>query len=190
MFIVVVPVLLRARSVALRQRITLVVIAGLACGAVLAPWTIYNSTRFKEPVLLSTNDGGLLLIGNCPPSTYSGAQLGYFDTKCVFRLSGSHKHDDRSQLDSLARSVAVQNIEHNLGKMPLVVPARFGRLLAVFRPSQTVGRVASWMTTSTKAIWAWVVSYWVLLLLAIGGPCRRADCARSCCRCSGRSSSL
>jgi hypothetical protein len=60
-------------------------------------------------------------------------------------------------------------MRHNLDRMPVVVPARFGRLLAVFRPSQTVGFVASWMTTSTKPIWAWVISYWVLLLLAIVG---------------------
>src|SRR5262249_2756180 len=75
LFIVVAPVLLLARTLSMRKRLLCVLVAGLACGAVLAPWTIYNATRFRDPVLLSTNDGGLLLIGNCPPSTYTGRYL-------------------------------------------------------------------------------------------------------------------
>jgi 4-amino-4-deoxy-L-arabinose transferase-like glycosyltransferase len=169
LLIVIVPVLLLARTLTPRQRIGYLAVAIVACGAVIAPWTIYNETRFKEPFLLSTNDGGLLLIGNCPPSTYSGARLGWFDSTCNFRLTKSHPGYDRSQLDPLGRSTAIDNMRDNLDRMPVVVPARFGRLLAVFRPSQTVGFVASWMTTSTKPIWAWVISYWVLLLLAIVG---------------------
>jgi 4-amino-4-deoxy-L-arabinose transferase-like glycosyltransferase len=169
LLIVVVPVLLLARTLTVRQRVGYLAIAVVACGAVIAPWTIYNETRFKDPVLLSTNDGGLLLIGNCPPYTYSGPRLGFFDSRCNFRLSASHKGYDRSQLDPLARSAAFHNMTGNLDRMPVVIPARFGRLLAVYQPTQTVGYVAAWMTTSTTPIWAWVISYWVLLLLAIAG---------------------
>ena len=76
---------------------------------------------------------------------------------------------DRSQVDRVARNAAVDNIVHNLDKLPVVVPARFGRAFAVFRPSQTVGFVASWMTTGREPIWAWVISYWFLVPLAVIG---------------------
>jgi hypothetical protein len=58
---------------------------------------------------------------------------------------------------------------HNADKLPVVVPARVGRALAVFRPAQTVDFVASWMTTSRRLVWSWVVFYWVLVPLAVVG---------------------
>jgi 4-amino-4-deoxy-L-arabinose transferase-like glycosyltransferase len=165
--IVIAPTLLRAPTLSARQRAQFLAGAVFAFGAVIAPWTIYNQTRFKEPVLLSTNDGNLLLAGNCPPATYSGKYLGFYGGTCVFQVA--HPGFDRSQADHLARSTAVHNIVRNLDKMPIVVPARFGRALAVFRPSQTVGFVAAWMTTGRGPIWAWVISYWFLLPLAVVG---------------------
>ena len=33
--------------------------------ATLVPWSVYNAGRFREPVLLSTNDGNTLLGANC-----------------------------------------------------------------------------------------------------------------------------
>ncbi len=167
--IVVAPLLIGARTLSWRQRAAFLAGAAFACGVVLAPWTIYNATRFKDPVLLSTQDGGLLLLGNCPPSTYTGARLGYFDATCNFRSTVEHKGLDRSQLDPIARRTALHNMKANLGQMPVVVLARFGRLLGVYRPSQTVGYVATWMVTSRQPIWAWVVSYWFLAVLAIAG---------------------
>ncbi len=169
LLLVVAPVLLLRRERSIRHRVVALVVAVVACFAVIAPWTIYNNTRFKAPVLLSTNDGGTLLLGNCPPATYSGTLLGWHDSTCLSAISVTHREDDRSEVDVLARKRAVKNIANNLGRLPVVVPARFGRLLAVFRPSQTVAFVASWMKTSTKPIWAWVVSFWVLLLLGVYG---------------------
>ncbi len=168
LFIVVVPVLIRARDLTRQRRTTLVLLAVLACGVVIAPWCVYNQTRFKKPVFLSTN-GATALAGNCAPASYAGEDLGYYDTSCNYVLAAKHPDMDRSQLDALARSTALHNISHNITKLPIVVPARFGRLLAVFRPSQTVGWVASWMKTDRRPIWAWVASYWILIPLAIIG---------------------
>jgi 4-amino-4-deoxy-L-arabinose transferase-like glycosyltransferase len=171
--IVVVPVIASAHGLSPRRRAALGLAACVVTGAVIAPWTIYNSTRFKDPVLLSTNDGNLLLLGNCPPFTYQGEKLGFYDLTCQQRNGRRHLGYDRSQLDSLNRHQALHYIKGNLGRMPVVVPARFGRLLAIFRPSQTVNWVADWMATGTSPIWGWVISYWFLipfaLLGAIGG---------------------
>ncbi len=170
--LVVAPVLLLARALPMRRRIAYLAVVAAVCGAVILPWTLYNTTRFREPFLLSTNDGPLLLIGNCPPTTYTGEKLGWYDSQCSNVLSRQHLGMDRSQLDPLNRDQAIRNMLDNPGRMPVVVPARFGRLIAAFRPSQTVGWVAQWMTTSTGWIWAWVVSFWVILALAVVGGIR------------------
>jgi 4-amino-4-deoxy-L-arabinose transferase-like glycosyltransferase len=169
LLVVIVPTLANLRQVAVRRRATLVLTAVLGCGLVLAPWTLYNQTRFKRTVVLSTNTGFQLLVGNCPPGSYSGERLGFYVSSCNYVVAGQHPGLDRSELDVFARSAALHNMADNIGKFPVVVPARFGRLFAVFRPSQTVGWVADWMTTDTKPIWAWVVSYWLLVPLAIVG---------------------
>jgi 4-amino-4-deoxy-L-arabinose transferase-like glycosyltransferase len=175
-FLVVAPVVLMARTLSFRRRVALLTVAASMTALMIAPWAIYNSTRFNDPVLLSTNDGSLLLLGNCPPASYEGPELGYYVQVCGFRLAKQHPKFDRSQLDSLARHEAVHNITANLDKMPRVVPARFGRMLAVFHPSQTVGFVATWMTTGTGLIWAWVLSYLLLLPFAlIGGISARRE---------------
>jgi 4-amino-4-deoxy-L-arabinose transferase-like glycosyltransferase len=167
--IVAAPILLVAASLTWRQRVLRLVAMGVACVVVITPWTVYNATRFKEPVVLSTNGGTLLLIGNCSPGSFSGERLGFYDNVCNTRLAVQHPHFDRSQLDSLARSTAFSNIHRNVGRLPEAVPARLGRLLAVFRPSQTVDFVATWMGMDTNLIWAWVASFWVLLLASIAG---------------------
>jgi len=167
--IVIAPTIIGARMLSPRRRALLLATAVFAFGVVIAPWSIYNEMRFKAPVLLSTNGGGLLLAGNCPPATYTGKFLGFYGGDCIFRIAAEHRGFDRAQLDRAARTTAEHNIMRNLDKMPTVVPARLGRALAVFRPSQTVGFVATWMTTDRKPIWAWVISYWVLLPLAVIG---------------------
>ena len=167
--IVVGPVLFSARSLPLGRRAAFWGVAAFTCVLVISPWTIYNSTRFEKPILLSSNDGSTLLAGNCPPITYSGARLGFYSAACGLRLSVQHPGLDRSQREGINRSAAFHNLRDNADKIPLVVPARFGRLLAVFRPSQTVGYVAHWMRTSDAPIWAWVASFWVLLPLALAG---------------------
>ena len=172
LILVVAPVLLLARALPMRRRVAYLAVVLAACGAVILPWTIYNTTRFREPFLLSTNDGPLMLTGNCPQITYAREKLGWYDLSCTVAVSRQHPGMDRSQLDPLNRDRAIRNMLDNADRMPVVVAARFGRLFAVFRPSQTVEWVAQWMTTSTGLIWAWVASFWLILALAVVGGIR------------------
>jgi 4-amino-4-deoxy-L-arabinose transferase-like glycosyltransferase len=171
LFFVVAPVLFRAASIAPLRRVGLFAIASGAAILVIAPWTIYNETRFNETVVLSTNGGTTLLAGNCPPSTYRGERLGYYDTSCNRRLGFEHRGQglDRSDIDPLARRAAFTNIGDNLDRLPVVLPARFGRTLAVYRPAQTVDFTAQWFLSETWPVWAWVVSFWLLVPLTVLG---------------------
>ncbi len=167
--VVVAPILLGSRALSVRQRLARLAVVTVVGAAVLAPWAVYNSTRFEDPVLISTGGGAIFLGANCAPGSYTGPGLGFSDGTCRAKLSAEHPGSDESQLDSLARSQAFQNMRDHSGRLLVVIPARLGRLLAVFRPSQTVGFVAQQLVVDTWLVWAWVASFWVILIAAAVG---------------------
>ena len=85
--VIVVPVVLMSSGLSKSRRAGWCGMAVGAALAVIAPWTLYNETRFQETVLLSTNGGGTLLAGNCPPRTYEGDLMGFYDIRCNHALS-------------------------------------------------------------------------------------------------------
>ena len=87
--IIVAPVILLTRTVSFRQRLRLLAGAALACLVVVAPWAAFLSIYYERPVLLSTNAGYLLLSTNCPPSTYEGRLIGYYDPQMPARVRAS-----------------------------------------------------------------------------------------------------
>jgi 4-amino-4-deoxy-L-arabinose transferase-like glycosyltransferase len=167
--ITVAPILLLNRRLDVKRRFAYLGAAAATVVVLVAPWTIHNLGRFEEPVVLSTNGGTTMLAGNCPPSTYSGEFMGSFDTLCNFRTATRNPGLDASQADSESRAVAVDNMRDNLDRLPATVLARYGRLVAVFRPAQTVGIDADWLGAARWPVWAWVTSFWVLLPLAVAG---------------------
>lgn len=166
--IVVVPVLVFNRRVSARRRVGFVAIVGAVTAAVIAPWSLYNLGRFEEPVLISSNLGSTMLAGNCA-ITYEGERLGFYDARCVLQVSMRSQGLDTSELDPAFREAAFDNMFSNVGRMPAVVLARHGRMLGVFRPSQTVDFVSEWMQSERWTVWAWIVSVWVLVPLAVYG---------------------
>jgi 4-amino-4-deoxy-L-arabinose transferase-like glycosyltransferase len=167
--IAVAPILLLHGRTPLRHRLGWTGAATLAAVAVISPWTIHNLGRFDEPVVLSTNFGPTLLSGNCPPATYTGEALGTYDTTCIFAITFQQPTLDAAQVDLEARDVAFDNMRDNLGRLPATALARYGRLLGVFRPAQTVGLDADWLGTATWPVWAWITSFWLLLPLVVYG---------------------
>jgi 4-amino-4-deoxy-L-arabinose transferase-like glycosyltransferase len=165
----VVPLLLLNPRLELRRRFAWAGAAVLAAAVPIAPWAIYNLGRFEEPVVLSTNGGNLLLMGNCPPATYSGHLIGLADNRCGFRLTVGHPHFDRSQGDVEARRAALHNMRDNLDRLPVTALARNGRMLGVFHPRQMVDFAAHWFGSATWPVWAWLVSFWLILSLAVYG---------------------
>jgi 4-amino-4-deoxy-L-arabinose transferase-like glycosyltransferase len=169
--VLVAPVLFLAKSIDLPRRFVLFAVAAIAAIVVIAPWTLYNETRFENTVILSTNGGSTLLAGNCPPKTYSGELLGYYDITCnrVLSQQNAGQNLDRSEADPRSRRAAFTNIGDNLDKLPVTVAARLGRTLAVFRPAQTVDLTAAWFRSDTWPVWLWVASFWLLVPLSVMG---------------------
>src|SRR6185437_13852552 len=107
-------------------------------------WTIYNSTRFVHPVLLSAQFDPLLSSANCD-STYYGEFRGYFDINCsiaIAKKEGLTLQDDESQEDVVYHRAAVDYIN-----VDTVVE----------------GRSPHWISQDA------LYSFWLLALLSIGG---------------------
>ena len=139
-----------------------------ACVLVLAPWVIYNMTRFEEPTFISTNDGLALLASNCDP-VYSGDGMGLTsydaDAGCI---DDPPPPGDQSEVAKVYRDRAIDYAQDHWERAPLVALARAGRTWSVFRPfdmidyNQGEGR-EKWVTRLGLAL------YYPTLIAAIAG---------------------
>jgi 4-amino-4-deoxy-L-arabinose transferase-like glycosyltransferase len=109
-----------------RPRLAAALVA--ACVLVLAPWTIRNLSTFDKPILISSNEGGLLAGANCP-STYRGRDIGSWDIRCVPQIRG-----DESLQAERGRTAGLDYARDNAGRVPLVVLARLGRTFELLQP--------------------------------------------------------
>lgn len=127
------------------------ILAGLL---VLAPWLVYNNLRFEEPVTLTSASGTVMMAGSCD-TAWSGESMGIW-AKCFeerqlqFEMEeeypGSYRSPDdpervvydESVIDRFNTEKALEYTFDNLDRYPLVVLARMGRSLEVFRVEHTL----------------------------------------------------
>ena len=167
--LLLVPLLLLTPGIARRDRWLWLGAAALAAVAVIAPWSIYSSARFQDPVLLSTELGSTMVEANCP-SVYFGARIGFADGLC--RRDALHRgvgaNGDDSVRDGALRAEAVSFIQDHAGRVPLVVLAREGRAWGIFKPSQQI-HFESTRGTRVIVVEAAFGTYWLLAIAAIAG---------------------
>ena len=109
--------------------------ATIAMVAVLAPWTIYNQTRFERPVLLSNNFGGTLSSANCDIA-WHGAKLGWWQFGCEGNIKESGEESVRDRF--LRGCAATDYVRDNLARLPVVILGAHRAELDVFRPDAAV----------------------------------------------------
>ena len=170
--LLVVPLACLTRDRAWPVRLRWLGASVLAAVVVLAPWTIYNMTRFVHPVLLSAQFAPLLASANCE-STYYGALQGYFDIRCAAAIDRKDHltlKDDESQEDIVYQREAVAYVRTHLSRLPVVETVRLRRIVGLYRTSLYVradalieGRSPVWIS------WAALYSFWALSLLAVPG---------------------
>lgn len=119
----------------LRRLASFAVIVGVSL-LVLSPWTVYNLTRFRDPVLISTNNGSVLAGANCD-ITYHGARLGMWIFACPHKGDRPTTGDD-SQVAKALQKQGFKYVRQHLGRVPVVVAARVGRTFHLYRPMQSV----------------------------------------------------
>jgi 4-amino-4-deoxy-L-arabinose transferase-like glycosyltransferase len=170
--LVVVPLVWATRGVVRKAKWQWFGASVLATVIVLAPWTIYNTTRFAHPILLSAQIDQLLAAANCD-SVYYGEFQGYFNIQCALAIRQKDHitdADDESQENIVYRREAVDYVGGHLSHLPTVEAVRLLRIVGLYKTGLYVradwyveGRRPYWIT------WSGLYSFWVLSLLAIGG---------------------
>ena len=130
--LVVVPVVLSVSELRTQLKVRHLLVAAAVSLLVVSPWVVRNLLVFEHPVVLSTNDGLTLVGANCD-STYYGGGVGFWDLRCAPPEPG-----DQSEVSSAYRTIAVDYVRDHLGRVPVVVAARVGRVWGVYRPSDMV----------------------------------------------------
>jgi 4-amino-4-deoxy-L-arabinose transferase-like glycosyltransferase len=135
-----------------------------ACALVLSPWLIRCWVAFDQPVLISTNVGGLLAGANCP-QTYSGPLLGQWTLGCLPppRYTNEAKESDR------LRDVGLRYAREHASRLPAVIAARLGRSFELFRPRQQWEMEAFYEGRSLQVERAGVIVYYLVAALALAG---------------------
>jgi hypothetical protein len=128
---------------------------------VLAPWTIRTLTAFDKPVLLSTNDGGLIAGANCP-STYRGHDIGSWDLRCV----PTKPAKDESVASQDARTQGIDYARDHASRIPLVLAARLGRTFELVQPVLQAQRAEA---RAAGLEVAGAVFFWVLMPFGVYG---------------------
>ena len=160
--LLVLPAALTVRGISRARRSLLAAIALLAAVIALAPWVIYNGTRFERPVLLSTEDGGVLAGANCD-DTYAGPDIGSWNGFCTAAVAG-----DASVVNEARRDQAIDYMRDNLERVPVVVAAREGRIWGVYQPFQMADLGQSDGRPKWVTLTGWTM-VWPLAALAIWG---------------------
>jgi 4-amino-4-deoxy-L-arabinose transferase-like glycosyltransferase len=128
------PVVLLAGEISLRERLTRLAAGTVVALVVVAPWVGYNLSRFSHPVLLSSQFEATLAGANCR-DTYHGPSLGSITSTCV---KGLDPTTDESEASVVLRDRAQDFVRDNLGRVPVVVAARVGRVVGVYPPDRLI----------------------------------------------------
>ncbi len=138
---------------------------GVAVGVavvLIGPWLGFNAARFGR-VTFSDNSGGTLMLTNCD-ATYHGDFIGYWSPTCLRRL-----HGNEADRDAEARTVAIRYMRDHSSRVPVVVAARIGRLLDVYRIHQNLFLSTQLEGRGHGQTRAQLFGFYALVVLAIPG---------------------
>jgi 4-amino-4-deoxy-L-arabinose transferase-like glycosyltransferase len=155
-----------ARESALPGRARLAQLGALVAAfvVVMAPWSIRNLATFEDPIAVSADANGVIVGSNCPP-TYYGQIVGLWQFDCYGKV---RPPGDESQVSVAYRPRGLRYARRHLGRVPVVLAARLGRVWDVYRPEQMViyesgeGRPARTERLGVRL-------YWLLLPFAAAG---------------------
>lgn len=152
----------RTAATPMVRRVALGAVSLVVAGLVVLPWVAYNLSRFEDTVTLSFSAGGTIDGANCD-STYSGDLMGFWNGLCRPVPEG-----DGSEIASVHLERGLDYMGDHLDRLPVVVAARLGRLLGVYRTDQ-VTELAEAEGRPQAASLAGLVVSWVLMVFAVVG---------------------
>ena len=168
-FVVLVALLaLRLPGKDWRQRLRLLGVGAVVGGLVLAPWVVFNLTRFDEPVYLTNSAGSVMSDASCD-STYYGEFIGYHANCIGTDPPLELDEEDESVREAELLAEADDYFYDHLDRLPVVAVARVARVFDVFKPGQNVW-LNWWLegrgkAASTAGLW----SYYLLVPFGVYG---------------------
>jgi 4-amino-4-deoxy-L-arabinose transferase-like glycosyltransferase len=173
--LVLVVVVLTTGGIPWARRFQWAIGASLVAALLISPWVVYNLSRFDRPVYLSGQLGGTIATANCR-STFYGDLIGFKDYRCQ---AHAREQVERKGLrwadlsledqDQEYRAVAREYIDDHLTRVPVVVLARWARLVGVYRPLQEVTAEHRDFELETWAGYLLLVSFWAAAAFAVAG---------------------
>jgi 4-amino-4-deoxy-L-arabinose transferase-like glycosyltransferase len=134
-------------------------VAVLAFIVVLAPWTARNWIVFDRPVAIATNSGTAVAGANCAVTYAAGDHLGGWYPPCIKEHPGKNEAEHHAE----ALRDGARYAGDHLGRVPVVLAARLGRVASVYKPfAIPEGR-------SVRVQKLGVLMFFVLVPLAAGG---------------------
>lgn len=170
--LLVVPWILGDKRLTWKRRIRDLVLAGVACVVVLAPWMLYNLPRFEVFVPLSTNGNELHVYSNCE-DVYSGKFLGFWAFECQERIrrESGEPEGDEAEKAVYWRDVGFDYARDNADQLPKVIAARVLRQWDLFRPFDNAS-FAAIEGRNVGAAQAGLAMYWAMIPFAAYGIVR------------------
>ena len=136
-------------------------VAGLACAAALAPWTIRNAVEFGHLIPISINDSTVLRGANCD-ATYAGQDIGFWRLDCI----PSRRFDNEGDQAAAWRADGLEYIREHAGRLVVVVPVRILRTFSLYQPRrQVLFAEGRWIRGEQAA----VAAFYLLALLSVVG---------------------
>ena len=111
-----------------KRRLKYAAIVLIASLIVIAPWVIWNQSRFSDSVYISTNDGLTLAGANCDSTYYN--DIGSWDIWCAYETT-IPKEADASRASTLMRHDGLSYWSDHITRYPVVAAARIARVLSV-----------------------------------------------------------
>lgn len=122
-----------------REALAFAAAAVVAVAVVMLPWTVYNLSRFERPVVDSTQSGATVAGANCPATYQDRTWIGLWNYTCVLFNQPDRKAargHDQSAVDAMYMRKGVGYATAHASRLPVVVLARVGRVVGVYRPRQ------------------------------------------------------
>jgi 4-amino-4-deoxy-L-arabinose transferase-like glycosyltransferase len=127
--LVLIPVIWRSGAWR-RDGLRVAAVALVAFLVVLTPWTARNWIVFNRPVAIATNSGTAVAGANCAVTYASGDHLGGWYPPCIKEHPGKNEAEHHAE----ALKDGVRYAGDHLGRLPVVLAARLGRVWSVYKP--------------------------------------------------------
>jgi 4-amino-4-deoxy-L-arabinose transferase-like glycosyltransferase len=112
-------------------------VLGVAAGITVAPWVLYNQSRFERPVAMSIGFEYILPLTNCE-QVYFGEAVGYWFLDCIAPASerAAAVNGDESIIAREAAKDGIAYIKAHKARALQMPFFRVGRLLGLYQPFQ------------------------------------------------------